>query len=213
MSIMLPSDLAWVLNLLGFNWPNIDEDKLRACAATDRKLAARCDTAQAHTDAATTIITTRNKGKAASAFGSRGKKVSVHLDRLKTVYDVTADALDAIADVVEGAKIAVIAQLVFLAGEIAAAAAATIFTFGISDALGLAATAATKITVQGILDELEDQVVKFAEMVAVGAALNALLASVASLAEQATSDYVGTGHGVSLTAAANAGGSAASHSV
>jgi hypothetical protein len=213
MSIMLPSDLAWVLNLLGFNWPNIDEDKLRACAVTDRKLAAQCDTAKGHTDAATTIVTTSNKGKAASAFGAHGRKVSVHLDRLKTVYTVTADALDGIADVVEGAKIAVIAQLVFLAGEIAAAAAATIFTFGISDALGLAATAATRITVQGILDELENQAVKFAEMVAMGAALNALLASVASLAEQSTKDYVGTGSGVSVTAALSAGGSGAVHSV
>jgi len=207
MSIMLPNDLAWVLNILGFYWPNIDEDKLRACAATDRKLAAQCDTAKAHTDAATTVVTSHNKGKAATAFGGHSEKVSAHLSRLKTVYEVTANALDALADVVEAAKIAVIAQLTLLAGEIAAAAAATIFTFGISDALGLAATAATKITVQGILDELEKQAVKIAEMVLIGTAFNALMASVASLAEQSTKDYVGSGSGVSVTKALAAGGS------
>lgn len=208
MGVMLPTDLAWVLNLLGFNWPNINEDQLRECALIDRKLAARCDTAKVHTDAATTIITSRNKGDAAGAFGRHGAKVSVHLSRLKTVYEVTADGLDSIADVVEGAKIAVIAQLGILAGEIAAAAAASVFTFGLSDALGLAATAATRVTVAQILDELERQLIKLVEMVAIGGAVGALLASVASLAEQATSDYVGTGHGLDVAAAAKAGGSA-----
>lgn len=213
MSVMLPGDLAWVLNLVGFNWPNIDEDKLRACAATDRNLAGRCDAAQTHAAAAVTIIATSNKGKAAEAFGAHGKKVSVHLGRLRDVYNVTAGALDAIADVVEGAKIAVVAQLGFLAGEIATAAAASIFTFGLSDALGLAATAVTRITVQQVLDEMERQVIKFVEFVAVGAAMGALLASVASLGEQATSDFVGTGHGISATAAAKAAGATAAHSV
>jgi hypothetical protein len=30
MSLTLPDDLTWVLNLLGFMWPEADEDKLRA---------------------------------------------------------------------------------------------------------------------------------------------------------------------------------------
>jgi len=184
-----------VFNILGFFWPNIDEEKLRGCAVIDRKLATQCDTARAHTAAATAVVTSHNKGKAATAFGGHSEKVSVHLSRLKTVYEVTADALDGLADVVEAAKIAVIAQLTLLAGEIAVAAAASIFTFGISDALGLAATAATRITVQGILDELERQAVKFAEMVVAGTAFNALMASVASLAEQSTKDYLGPGAG------------------
>jgi hypothetical protein len=105
MSIMLPSDLAWVLNLLGFPWINVDEDKLRTCAVADRKLAAQCDTAKGHTDVAITTVTTRNKGKTASAFQARGTKVSVHLDRLKQVYNLIADALDLIADVIEGTKL------------------------------------------------------------------------------------------------------------
>jgi uncharacterized protein YukE len=213
MSIMLPNDLAWVLNLCGFMWPNIDEDKLRACAATDRKLAASVQTAQGHTNTAAAIVTTRNKGQTASAFGAHAAKVSVHLGNLKNAYEITADALDAIAAVVEGAKIAVIGQLGFLAGEIAVAAAGTIFTLGLSDAAGLAATALTKITLQQILDQMERQVVRLAEGVLLATAFNALLASVANLAEQSTKDYVGTGHGVSVTAALSAGGSAVVHSV
>jgi hypothetical protein len=127
----------------------------------------------------------------ADAFGTHAQKVTVHLDRLAQVYGLTADALDAIALVVEGAKIAVVAQLAALAAEIAAAAAASIFTFGLSDAAGLAATALTRVTVQQVLDALERQVISLAEGLAVSEALAALAASAASLAGQAASSYVG----------------------
>ncbi len=190
MSVVLPEDLAWVLNLLGFNWPNIDEDQLRAAAAADRRLAQQAETARGHADAAQEIITSRNAGVSVDAFSAHASKVSVHLGRLAQVYDLTADALDAIALVVEGAKIAVVGQLAALAAEIAAAAAATIFTFGLSDAVGLAATALTRISVQEILDELENQVIALAEGLAVSEAVSALAASAASLAGKAVSDYV-----------------------
>jgi hypothetical protein len=211
-SVVLPSELAWVLNLLGFNWPNIDEDQLRTAAATDRELAARVATASSHADAATGIITSRNSGASIDAFSAHANKVSVHLGRLQQVYDLTADALDAIAVVVEGAKVAVVAQLAALAAEITAAAAASIFTFGLSDAAGLAATALTRITVEQILDELERQVISYAEMLIGCEALGALSSSMANLASQGVSDYVGTGHGVSLGTVAQAAGSAATES-
>jgi uncharacterized protein YukE len=192
MSVVLPSELAWVLNLLGFNWPNIDEDELRAAAATDRGLAARVTTAHGHVNTATDIVTSRNKGTSIDAFSAHADKVSVHLNRLRQVYDLTADALETIALVVEGAKIAVVAQLAALAVEIAAAAAASIVTFGLSDAAGLAATALTRITVEQILDELERQVISLVEALAAGEALSALTASIAGLADRAVSSYVGT---------------------
>jgi hypothetical protein len=40
MSLTLPDDLTWVLNLLGFMWPQADEDKLRACAQAWRNFGA-----------------------------------------------------------------------------------------------------------------------------------------------------------------------------
>jgi uncharacterized protein YukE len=192
MSVVLPSELAWVLNLLGFNWPNINEDELRAAAVADRGLAARVTTAHGRVNTAADIITSRNKGKSIDAFSAHADKVSVHLDRLRQVYNLTADALDTIAVVVEGAKIAVVAQLAALAVEIAAAAAASIVTFGLSDAAGLAATALTRITVEQILDELERQVISLVEALAAGEALSALTSSIAGLADKAVSSYVGT---------------------
>jgi hypothetical protein len=209
MSVVLPSDLAWVLNLLGFNWPNVDEDKLRSAAATDRRLAARADTANGHVGTAAHVITSRNAGKSIEAFSSHSGKVSVHLDRLREVYELSADALDVMADIVEGAKIAVVGQLAALAIEIGSAAAGTILTLGLSDAAGLAATALTKITVQEILDGLERGVISAAEGIVISGAVSALSASTASLGSQLVGDYVGTGHGVSASAAADAGTAAA----
>jgi hypothetical protein len=191
MSVELPTELAWVLNLLGFNWPNIDEDQLRAAAAADRRLAGRAEAAREHASAAREIITGRNSGISVDAFSAHAQKVTVHLDRLAQVYGLSADALDAIALIVEGAKIAVVAQLAALAAEIAAAAAASIFTLGLSDAAGLAATALTRITVQQILDELERQVISLAEGLAVSEAIAALSESAASLANKAVSAYAG----------------------
>jgi hypothetical protein len=208
-SVVLPSELAWVLNLLGFNWPNIDEDKLRAAAASDRRLAARAVLAHTHVGNAAHVITTRNAGKSIDAFSSHSGKVSVHLGRLREVYGLSADALDIMADIVEGAKIAVVAQLAALATELAAAAAGTILTLGISDAAGAAATAVTRITVQQLLDELERGVISAAEGIVISGAVAALSASTAALGGQLVSDYVGTGHGVSAAAAADAGTAAA----
>jgi hypothetical protein len=87
MAVMLPSELAWVLDLLGFNWPNVNEDELRAAAAADRRLAARADAANTHVGNATHTITSRNAGKSIDAFSSHSGKVSVHLDRLREVYN------------------------------------------------------------------------------------------------------------------------------
>jgi collagen type III alpha len=210
MSIMLPGDLAWVLNLLGFAWPNVDEDQLRAAAADHRRMAERVEQVASRGGNGAGTVARANEGKAVQAFASRWGQVSEsHLGRLAQVYGITADVQDVMADIVEGAKVAVIAQLAVLAGEIAAAAAASVVTFGLSDAAGLAATALTRITVREILDELERQLVSAAGQVLAGEAFQALSASVASLLAQGVADYVGTGHGFSVSQAAGAGAQAA----
>lgn len=213
MSIMLPGDLAWVLNLLGFAWPNVDEDQLRAAAADHRRIAGQVEQAASHGNAGTATVSGANEGMAAQAFASRWARVSQpHLGRLAQVYGITADMQDVMADIVEGAKAAVIAQLVALAAEIAAAAAASVVTFGLSDAAGMAATALTRITVQEILDELEHQLVSAVGQVVAGEVFQALSASAANLLAQGVADYVGTGHGLSASQAADAGARAAEQS-
>ena len=144
-------------------------------------------------------VTAKSTGRSVQAFASHWGQVSAsHLGRLTQVYELTADAQDVMANVVEGAKAAVIAHLIALAGEIAAAAAGSVMTFGLSDAAGLAATALTRITVREILDELERQLIVVAEQLLAGEVLQALSASIGNLLSQGVADYVGTGHGVQM---------------
>jgi collagen type III alpha len=214
MSVMLPYELVWVLNLLGFMWPNVDEDELRAAATQHRQMASQVMAALSVGDHGARAVTSRNAGQSVRAFASRWDRLSaVHLRRLHTVYELIADVQDAMADIVEGAKVAVGAQVTALAAEITAAAAASIVTFGISDAAGLAATAVTRITVREILDALERGLISMAEQLAAGEVLTALSASMASLAGQGVSDYVGTGHGISMAGAASDGLSAGSRGI
>ena len=203
---MLPEDLVWVLNLLGFNWPDVNEDDLASAATRNRKLAEQVRQAQSRGEAGHGAVTSANKGASVDAFSSHWQGTGgPHLDRLAQVYDVTGDGLDAIAAAVVGMKGAVIAQLVALAAEIASAAAASVVTFGISDALGLAATAATRFTVREIIDEAEKQIGKMIEQMVAGEALQALASSTASLVSQGVGNYTGTQHGISLAQSADAG--------
>lgn len=209
-SVMLPGDLAWVLDLLGFDWPNVDEDRLRAAAAGHRRMAAQVAQAASHGKAGGSAVRAVNAGRSVQAFASRWGTVSApHLGHLEQVYGLTADVQDVMAGIVTGAKIAVIAQLTALAAEIATAAAASVVTFGLSDAAGLAVTAVTRVTVRELLDELERQLVSAAGQLLAGEAMQALSASVGNLLSQGVADYVGTGHGISVTSAATSGVSAA----
>src|SRR5437588_9812211 len=39
MGVVLPDEVAWVLDMIGIEWPNIDEDELRSAASELRQLA------------------------------------------------------------------------------------------------------------------------------------------------------------------------------
>jgi hypothetical protein len=136
MSLTLPDDLTWVLNLLGFMWPQADEDKLRACAQAWRTFGA--DVTRVNQDAALVAaqVTANNTGGSIDAFdrywhgvGGRGGD----FDRAKEAADHMAVALDGMATLVEGVKIAIIAQLGLLAAEIIADQLAAPETLGLSE--------------------------------------------------------------------------------
>jgi uncharacterized protein YukE len=205
MATTLPDELASLLNMLGFQWPNVDEDRLRAMAGQFKQVAGEVDAAKSKHESSASMLAENNAGQAIDAFVAHSGTASLNLDHLKTACGVIAGVLDALADVVVVAKTAVIAQLVALAAEIAAAAAASIVTFGLSDAADLAATAAARVSVRGILDELEKQVESYLVQVAQNAVFSALSGALENLTSQAVGDYLGTSQGLSLSQAADAG--------
>ncbi|MGR6973101.1 toxin glutamine deamidase domain-containing protein [Streptomyces cynarae] len=159
--MMLPDELEWVLEMLGYRWPTADEDKLKECAALWRKFGD--DVTELHTaaNASARQVVAHNAGESIDAFtkvyakfdggGSGG-----YLANAAQAAYIIATVLEACAYLVEFAKWAVIAQLIALAIEIAAAQAAAPFTFGLSEVGALGATQATRLIVRRLLDELKE---------------------------------------------------------
>lgn len=180
MSIMLPGELDWVLDLLGYNWPNIDEDKLLECAQAWRDFGAAVNNAAAAGSTAANNVTSANSGEAIDKFSDSWGKFTggfghdSYLTDAQMAAEVIAIAFDAAAFAVIAGKVAVIAQLIVLAIEIIAAQVAAPFTFGLSELGALGATQATRLIVRELLDKLKREVMQAATDAAQHATMDAV---------------------------------------
>ncbi|GGN47648.1 hypothetical protein GCM10012285_33610 [Streptomyces kronopolitis] len=160
-AIMLPKEVDWVLDLLGFQWPDADEDKMREAAKawSDFADAVRGYQQQGHTAANT--VRGANSGEAVDAFGTAWKKVGDgYLDDVAEAAVVLAVVLDVVSTIVMVMKFAVIVQLLALAVEFALAQAAAPVTLGASEAGAAAATATTRVMVRRIFNEAKTKIVQ-----------------------------------------------------
>src|SRR5258708_16761811 len=78
MSVMLPGDLVFVLNLIGFNWPTADEDKLRQSAQHWREYAPELEHVIADTRGVLDQGRTDNSGEAIDALGQHRREFAGH---------------------------------------------------------------------------------------------------------------------------------------
>ncbi|MCF1596617.1 WXG100-like domain-containing protein [Streptomyces muensis] len=166
MSLTLPGELVWVLDLLGYTWPEVDEEALHKVAETWRAFGDELEEIQREGEGLARTVVAHNFGTAIDGFskdwgaytGANGE--DRYLPDAKTACEVIAFAFDAAAVAVLAAKVAVIAQLVALAFEIIAAQAAAPFTFGLSEVGALGATQATRLIVRELLDRLKREVME-----------------------------------------------------
>ncbi|MDT0468577.1 WXG100-like domain-containing protein [Streptomyces gibsoniae] len=166
MSLTLPSELVWVLDLLGYSWPEVDEEALHEVAETWRNFGAELEGIQAQGERFAGTVIASNMGSAVDGFskawgaytGANGE--DRYIPDAQTACEVIALAFDAAAVAVLTAKLAVIAQLVTLAVEIIAAQAAAPFTFGLSEIGGLGATQAARVVVRELLEQLKKEVME-----------------------------------------------------
>jgi uncharacterized protein YukE len=214
MGVVLPGGLAWVLNLIGINWPNIDEDQLREAANTLRGIGTDLS---GHGDEAKSEIEKMlqvNKGQSMDNFNALWQKViSGHLPQLKEGLDLLGTALDASAVVIEGMKVAAIVQLGILAAEIISDQAEAFFTFGASEALIPIQTEVTsqicKAALKQAVNAVEQQILQAVE----GPIFSALDSAASNLAGQLLGDALGTHSGVDLGSVAGSTGSGFSKGV
>ncbi|WAL75437.1 hypothetical protein OU787_30250 [Kitasatospora sp. YST-16] len=206
MGVVLPDELAWVLDLIGINWPNVDEDDYREMADAVRQFAEEIDQHRGDLEQAVAEMAGENAGLALEAFQAHWGKVSgTHIHQLAEGCRLVGTALDGVAVVITGAKIAAIVQLGVLAAEVIAAQAAAPFTFGLSEAGAIGATQVTRVIVRRLLKEAEQQIVDQLISAATGPIVSALGSMAGELVLQLGEEALGIGDGVDLGRVGDAG--------
>lgn len=164
MGMTLSEDLRPILEFVGIDWPDIDEDDLTDAAREYREFAdGILDTIQKGNRACSHVTAGRSKGKAVDAFGQRWGKLSGHdMRALATAANLLADTAEAASTYVVSAKIAVYTELASAAAAVGVATAAAFFTVGLSELLGAAAVAALRLAVKLAVDELIDYLTQLA---------------------------------------------------
>src|SRR5713226_4728724 len=134
MSVMLPGDLVFVLNLIGLNWPTADEDKLRQSAQHWREYASELEHVMTDVNQIVEQVKGENSAESIDALEQHWRDFGEHLRKAHDAAGTVAEVLDDFALVVEGLKVAVMVQLGILAGELAATTGAAFLTFGVAEA-------------------------------------------------------------------------------
>ncbi|MFJ4848911.1 MULTISPECIES: hypothetical protein [unclassified Streptomyces] len=210
MGVVLPDELAWLLDLIGIMWPNVDEDDYREMATALREFADDVDHGGGGLHDAVAGLLGATEGPAVDAFNSHWNKVGSHLGNLADAGRLGATALDGVALVVEGAKIAAVVQLGILAAEVIAAQAAAPFTLGLSELGAAGATQATRLIVKRLFKEAAQQAQDQVIGLATGPVYAALGNMAGDLAIQLGANALGIQHGVDLGRAADVARAASS---
>ncbi len=160
MAIELPGELTWVMGLLGLNWPQVNEDQVREFAGHVRDFATNIDSTRR--DVGDTVERMGEHYQAASydLLVQRWAQMSSgHMAELVRVCHAAAAVMEVVADAIVAAKIAVIAELGFMAAEFVASQAAAVATLGLAEAGEAVLIEAGKKAVNAILQQVEQQIV------------------------------------------------------
>ncbi|WP_450182925.1 DUF6531 domain-containing protein [Streptomyces caniferus] len=204
---MLPGWADELLDLIGVSWPNVDEDDYREMANAMREFADDIDEGanEAHT-AIQSLVASAGGSLAVEALNAHWGKINGrHLKGLADCGRMAGTAMDGVAVLIEGAKIAALVQLGILAAEVIAAQAAAPFTLGLSEVGALAATQATRVIVKRLFKEVCQQVAEQVISIALTPVEEALASMVGDLVVQLGANALGVKDGVDLGQTAKAG--------
>jgi hypothetical protein len=154
MGKQLPDELVEVLDLVGVDWPQIDEDEVKASAKDYRNLAEGIrDAVVEGNRACSHIVAGKSKGETVKAIDRRwGKLTTRDLATFAKGCDDLADALDECAGLILTCKIAIIAKLTATAATATAGVIGMFFTAGLSGLLSAAAIGAARLVIQEAID-------------------------------------------------------------
>ncbi|WP_309103522.1 hypothetical protein [Microbacterium sp.] len=159
MGMNIPSELAWVLDILGYEWPELDEDEIRRAAVIVRQFKDDLEGSIAEAnkrvnDDVTGALSAQTAGAYANAWNANRES---NMQRLVDLLEPAAQGIDLFADAVVALKVKVIAELGITAAQIAAAAATAVVTLGASAAANAAIIAARKVALDIATDVAVEQ--------------------------------------------------------
>lgn len=161
----LPHELAWVLQMLDFEWPEVDEDEVQRGASMLRQYGEDLSACIAAMDAivADQIVPAYETSAGGAIGAAWNDQRSENLGQLVELIDPAAQGMDIVSDAVIALKLKVVAEPVITAAQIAAAIAAAAFTFGASLAaqtgILIARKAALKFATNVAIEQLIVQVI------------------------------------------------------
>jgi uncharacterized protein YqgC (DUF456 family) len=160
MGYVLPGWLDEILDFIGINWPNVDEDDYREMADAMREFADKFEGHGGEAHAAVNRILASSEGYAVDALQEHwGKVKGSHLDKVPEVSRLFATACDVVADIIYGMKIKAEVELGAMAASIGIAIGAAVVTGGLSALIGAAETAAMRELIRRIIKEAEEEIV------------------------------------------------------
>lgn len=155
-SVELPGEVVWFLNLIGVSWPNVDEDQVRVFAGHVRGFAANID--GTHQAATSTVrqMTSAYSGSSYEQLVATWARMSIsHMTQLVDACHAVATAVDVAADAIVAAKMATIGELAAMAASFVADQAAAVFTFGAAEAAEALIVQGAKELINGLVNQLE----------------------------------------------------------
>lgn len=161
MAINLPGELAWTLNMLGFNWIPVDEDELRIAAGYVRDFESDLEGLITKVDTSVAVDVSRafEAGASDSMVRAWDDNRDENMNKLLELLGPGAEGMEILADAIEALKLKVIAELIITAAQIAAAIASAAVTFGLGAAASVAIYAARRKAMTFIMNVMIEKII------------------------------------------------------
>ena len=160
MGMMLPDELVWIMDKLGFEWPDIDEDELRRGADLLRTFHGDVEAKiQAMDEKVNLELVDALRGQAGPAYvAAWNTNRSQNLEKMLDLLGPLPTGVDLMADGVLALKIKVIADVTITAAQVAAALASSFVTFGAGAAVAAGLIIARKKAMDAVMDLAVEEV-------------------------------------------------------
>ncbi|MEU6807737.1 nucleic acid/nucleotide deaminase domain-containing protein [Streptomyces sp. NPDC046831] len=160
MGYTIPGWLDDVLDFIGINFPNVDEDDYREMATAMRNFAEQFEGHGADAHKAFSRVLSSSEGWAVDAMEKHWNQVKgSHLEKLPELARLFADACDVLADIIFAMKTKAEIELGVMAASLGISAGLAVATGGLSALIGAGEVAAMRQIVKRIIDEAVDRIV------------------------------------------------------